>query len=75
MGICEDWALQIVTVGDFLVERAEAAEREARALKALVRQVANIRPAEGRESQTLGALRERAWVLLGHSLRDSTADA
>lgn len=67
IGICEDRALQIVTAGDLLAERerAEAAEREIERLKTLVRQLARVRPAAGREAENLAVLRRRARALLG----------
>lgn len=66
IGICQDRALKIVAAGDYLaaVERAKAAEREAEALRALVRQVAHMRPADERWRETFEAFQRRAQALL-----------
>ena len=66
IGICQDRAMRIVAAADYLAaaERAEAAEREREALKELVRQVAHVRPADGRWQDTFEAFQARARALL-----------
>lgn len=66
IGVCQDRALKIVAAGDYLaaVARAQAAEREAEALRALVRQVAHVRPAGERWRETFEAFQRRARALL-----------
>lgn len=72
IGICQDRALKIVAAGDYFaaVERAEAAERETAALKALVRQVAHVRPADERWRETFEVFQRRAQALLARIDRD-----
>lgn len=66
IGICQDRAMKIVAAGDYFaaLERAEAAEGEAAALRALVRQVAHVRPADDRWRETFEAFQRRARALL-----------
>ena len=66
IGICQDRAMKIVAAGDYFeaVARAEAAEQQCEALRELVRQVARVRPADGRWQETFEAFQQRARALL-----------
>jgi hypothetical protein len=66
IGICQDRAMQIVAAGDYFaaLERAQAAERENEQLRIQLRQVAHVRPVEGRWQETFEAFQQRARALL-----------
>lgn len=66
IGICQDRALQIVAAGDYFaaLERARAVAQENEQLRILLRQVAHVRPAEGRWQETFEAFQQRARALL-----------
>lgn len=66
MGICQDRAMKIVPAGDYFAAeaRAVAAEKEAETFRALVRQIAHVRPAEDRWQETFETFQRRARALL-----------
>ena len=72
LGICEDRRAEIVDAGAYrdALARAEAAERQYRALQMLVVQLAHVTPSEGRWKDSWEALQARARTLLADTGRD-----
>lgn len=66
---CARIDLGIVTAGDLF------AEREARAVKGLLRQLANVTPLAGREAATLAVLPPRVAALLAEAAQRGTTSS
>lgn len=66
LGICEDRRAEIVDADVYrdALARAEALERQRRALEGLVKQLAHVTPSEGHWKDSWEALQVRARALL-----------
>jgi len=66
IGVCQDRAMKIVAAADYFAatDRADAAERNSEDLRELVRQIAHVRPADGRWQETFEAFQRRAQAVL-----------